>query len=282
MFKKVIFICFFFTNFHFLNAQNWFYKFEDAQKIALTSENFIVIDFWATWCGPCKTMDKESWSDMEVRNSLSNFTALKIDIDADKDIASRYNINAIPTVIIIDANGKEIFRNVGFMDKYSLKNELKNFSNSTKMINNELQNYFKQKSNENLLPLILKYFDFSLTVSEKLNPKIINTAGDYVLDYKKNINKKDKNAVAEFQKVELLKLFTDVYYKKFEKVAKKLSKDFVETEIEQSNLEIYNFLKLVSIKSTKSETKTTEEIALEKSITTEFINKINVLFSEKQ
>jgi len=99
---------------------------------------------------------------------------------------------------------------------------------------------------------------------------------------KKNINKKDKNAVAEFQKVELLKLFTDVYYKKFEKVAKKLSKDFVETEIEQGNLEIYNFLKLVSIKSTKSETKTTEEIALEKSITTEFINKINVLFSEKQ
>jgi thioredoxin 1 len=74
-----------------------------------------VIDFWATWCGPCKLMNPIL---DEVEKEYSDLTITRIDIDSNKDIALQYNIQSVPTYIILK-DGKEVDRIIGAKPKFA-------------------------------------------------------------------------------------------------------------------------------------------------------------------
>jgi thiol:disulfide interchange protein DsbD len=80
--------------------------------VASTTGKPIVIDFFATWCIPCKELDEKTFSDASVAKDLDRFTRVKADLtNADdpivKELTKRYAIVGVPTVIFIDSSGNE-------------------------------------------------------------------------------------------------------------------------------------------------------------------------------
>jgi thioredoxin 1 len=85
--------------------------FEAACKAATTEHKIVFVDFYTTWCGPCKELDKTTWRDANVVALLSIKTVpLKIDAEKEPTLAKRYGVTAYPTLLLVNADGTEIDR----------------------------------------------------------------------------------------------------------------------------------------------------------------------------
>ncbi|MCI8567929.1 MAG: thioredoxin [Bacilli bacterium] len=73
----------------------------------------VVVDFFATWCGPCKMLSPII---DEVEHEMSDIEFLKIDVDKEEELARKFGVMSIPTVIIFK-DGEIKSQNVGFMSK---------------------------------------------------------------------------------------------------------------------------------------------------------------------
>ncbi|MFT4749616.1 MAG: thioredoxin-like negative regulator of GroEL [Neolewinella sp.] len=112
-----------------LTAQTFFTRLgeEAAANLAAAKGTFVIIDFYATWCGPCKVMDEKTWSQDTVQSLQSRFVNRRIDATNTNTALAKYGIKAIPALIIEDANGKEYFRRVGYMTKDAIVSLLNQF-----------------------------------------------------------------------------------------------------------------------------------------------------------
>ncbi len=84
----------------------------------MVKEGVTVVDFFATWCGPCKMLSPVL---EELEEDRSDFKVVKIDIDKEQELARSYGIMSVPTLILFK-DGKEISKKVGFMPKELLSN----------------------------------------------------------------------------------------------------------------------------------------------------------------
>lgn len=76
-------------------------------------EGVTVVDFYATWCGPCKMLSPVL---EELEEDRSDFKVVKIDVDKEESLAREFGIMSVPTLILFK-DGKEISKKVGFMPK---------------------------------------------------------------------------------------------------------------------------------------------------------------------
>ncbi len=86
---------------------------ENFDKIVLNAKNKVILDFWASWCGPCKMLAPII---EEIANERTDITVGKVNVDEQPDLASKFGIFSIPTLIVFE-NGKEVNKAVGYMDK---------------------------------------------------------------------------------------------------------------------------------------------------------------------
>lgn len=100
-------------------------KIENNDMNEITRQNFAVVDFSATWCGPCRmlaTILEELSDEMEEKAKFYN-----IDIDENSTLAVKYGIQSIPTLLVMK-DGQEIERSIGFMPKQQLKEKIESLS----------------------------------------------------------------------------------------------------------------------------------------------------------
>jgi thiol-disulfide isomerase/thioredoxin len=87
------------------------------QAAADGGKRFVLVDFYTTWCGPCKKLDETTWKDQEVRGWLSKeAVCLKVDAEKEETLAGKFRVNVYPTVLLLRPDGTEIDRLVGYRD----------------------------------------------------------------------------------------------------------------------------------------------------------------------
>jgi len=90
--------------------------YDAAVAQAVKEEKLLLVDFTATWCPPCKKMEKDTWPNEKVLAWLKeNALAIQVDIDKEPKLARQYGIESIPTVVALRA-GKEFDRLGGYAD----------------------------------------------------------------------------------------------------------------------------------------------------------------------
>jgi thiol:disulfide interchange protein len=92
---------------------SWEPSMDAALEKAKKSQKPIMIDFFATWCGPCKMLDEKIYPDAAVVEEAQNFVCVKVDVDKHTDIARKYNVSGLPSLVFLDASGTEIHRQAG-------------------------------------------------------------------------------------------------------------------------------------------------------------------------
>lgn len=94
---------------------------ENFEKEVLQSDMPVLVDFWASWCNPCKMMTSVV---EEIENEMKGKVKVcKVNIDEEADLAVKYNIMSIPTFLIFK-DGKVMNKAVGMQDKQELINLL--------------------------------------------------------------------------------------------------------------------------------------------------------------
>lgn len=97
-------------------------KKEELENI-LSSNKYVVVDFSADWCGPCKALAPLL---DEISTTMTDIKFVKIDVDKLKNISEQYGISAIPTLIYFKEGQEQSERTFGFVPKPKL---ITNFNN---------------------------------------------------------------------------------------------------------------------------------------------------------
>lgn len=92
----------------------------DKEDFNELTKKKVLVDFYATWCGPCKMLGPV----LENLKDEIDIDIIKIDVDKHNDLARTYGVMSIPTLIVFQ-NNEEIKRTLGFMDKEKIKEFIK-------------------------------------------------------------------------------------------------------------------------------------------------------------
>jgi thioredoxin 1 len=90
----------------------------------IQSTELVLVDFYAEWCGPCKIM-KPRILDVAERMG-DNVKVVQIDVDKEKELATRFRISSVPTLIIFK-NGKQQWRQSGIISALALMKLLQEY-----------------------------------------------------------------------------------------------------------------------------------------------------------
>lgn len=225
-------------------------KFEDSNFATILSKakaekKLVFLDAYATWCGPCKLMERNVFTDKDVAEFYNkNFINARIDMEKGegREIAAKYGIRSYPTLLFLNGEGEVVGKELGYLNtKDFLSLGTKN--NKPELVNSNLKDEFlKGKLDQ---PALLNFI--SLYASK--DPILAKQASE-----KYFANKKDKTFSRE--EINALLNFTqsvdDPNYKVF-----KANKTEIATLLTDKNyVQFDNYLKLMKLVTSATDEKT--------------------------
>ncbi len=94
---------------------------ENFKKEVLESDVPVLVDFWATWCGPCQMVGPII---EEIAGEVTDAKICKVDVDENPELAKEYRVMSIPTLMVFK-NGEAVKREVGAQPKDEILDMLK-------------------------------------------------------------------------------------------------------------------------------------------------------------
>lgn len=94
---------------------------ENFQKEVIESDQLVLIDFWASWCGPCKMLSPII---DQIAEKVTNVKIGKVNVDEQQELAQQYQVMSIPTLVIIK-NGQVVKKVTGLKSQSEIIDMLK-------------------------------------------------------------------------------------------------------------------------------------------------------------
>lgn len=88
----------------------WAKSFNAALAQAKKTKGYVMVDFTAVWCVNCHKLDRTTYKDPSVIRLLAHATPVRIDFDTQQALAKKYKVKALPVILFLDRNGKEVGR----------------------------------------------------------------------------------------------------------------------------------------------------------------------------
>lgn len=86
---------------------------ENFEELVMNAQGQVLLDFWATWCGPCRMIAPVV---EEIAQENTHITVGKIDVDEEPELAAQFGITSIPTLVVME-KGQPGARMLGFRPK---------------------------------------------------------------------------------------------------------------------------------------------------------------------
>lgn len=99
-----------------------YYKENQDFNNDILNDSYVLVDFFATWCGPCQQLGPE----LDKLSEEVDYKVVKIDIDEARELAIQNGVRSVPTLVLFKGK-EEVGRIIGYRDKDELKEEVRGF-----------------------------------------------------------------------------------------------------------------------------------------------------------
>ncbi|MBI3394687.1 MAG: thioredoxin fold domain-containing protein [Spirochaetia bacterium] len=103
----------------------WQTDFNKALASAQGLDRPVMLDFFASWCGYCRRLRKETYPSAEVTDEASKFVSVTINSEEQPSLARKYRVSGVPVIVFLDKNGSVLDRVDGFVDARTLARKMR-------------------------------------------------------------------------------------------------------------------------------------------------------------